>query len=79
MIETRRLKTAVILIKTVLSFVLSRKILNIDKYGTECLKVTVKDLRVYEKLECKKNQLKLDIEFLKKLQITWCVSKIPYL
>ena len=65
MIETRRLKTVVILIKTVLSFVLSRKILNIDKYGTECLKVTVKDLREYEKLECKKNQLKLDIEFLK--------------
>ena len=42
-----------------------RKIINICndtawKYGN----VTVKDFRKYEKLECKKNKLKLDIDFL---------------
>ena len=47
------------------SFVLSRKIVNIyndiaRNYGN----VTVKDSRKYEKLECKKNKLKLDIDFL---------------
>ena len=30
----------------------------------ECGNVTVKDFRKYEKLECKKNKLKLDIDFL---------------
>ena len=66
MIDTRRLKKFVILIKTVLSFVLSRKIINIfNNIAQKCRKVTVKDLRKYEKLECKKNQLKLDIDFLK--------------
>ena len=64
MIETRRLKN-VIFIQTILSFVLSRKIINIyndiaQKYGN----VTVKDFRKYEKLEYKKNKLKLDINFL---------------
>ena len=49
----------------VISFVLSRKIINIyndiaRKYGN----VTVKDFRRYEKLEYKKNKLKLDINFL---------------
>ena len=49
----------------VLSFVLSRKILNIYnnialKYGN----VTVKHFRKHEKLEYKKNKLKLDIDFL---------------
>ena len=49
----------------VLSFVLSRKIINIyndiaQRHGN----VTVKDFRKYEKLEYKKNKLKLDIEFL---------------
>ena len=44
---------------------LSRKIVNIyndipRKYGN----VTVKDIRKYEKLEYKKNKLKLDIDFL---------------
>ena len=44
---------------------LSRKIINIyndiaHKYGN----VTVKDFRKYEKLEYKKNKLKLDIDFL---------------
>ena len=64
MFETRRLKNFVIFIET-LSFVLSRKIINIyndiaRKYGN----VTVKDFRKYEKLEYKKNKLKLDIDFL---------------
>ena len=48
-----------------LSFVLSRKVINIDnnvawKNGN----VTAKDFRKFEKLECKKNKLKLDIDFL---------------
>ena len=65
MIETRHLKNVVIFIQTILSFVLSRKIINIyndiaRKYGN----VTVKDFRKYEKLEYKKNKLKLDIDFL---------------
>ena len=54
-----------IFIQTILSFVLSRKIINIyydigRKYG----KVTVKDFPKHEKLEYKKNKLKLDIDFL---------------
>ena len=65
MIETCRLKNVVIFVQTILSFVLSRKIINIyndiaRKYGN----VTVKDFRKYEKLEYKKNKLKLDIDFL---------------
>ena len=65
MIETRRLKNVVIFVQTILSFVLARKIINIyndiaRKYGN----VTVKDFRKYEKLEYKKNKLKLDIDFL---------------
>ena len=65
MIETRRLKNAVIFIQTILSFALSRKVINVynniaRKYGN----VTVKDFRKYEKLEYKKNKLKLDIDFL---------------
>ena len=54
MIKTRRLKIVVIVIQTILSFVLSRKIINIynniaRKYGN----VTVKDFRKHEKLEYK--------------------------
>ena len=65
MIETHRLKNVVIFIQTILSFVLSRKIINIyndiaRKYGN----VAVKDFRKYEKLEYKKNKLKLDVEYL---------------
>ena len=65
MTETRRLKNVLIFIQTILSFVLSRKIINIcnditRKYG----KVTVKDFRKYEKLKHKKNKLKLNINFL---------------
>ena len=66
MIKTRRLKNVAIFIQTILSFVLSRKIINVyndiaRKYGN----VTVKDFRKYEKLQYKKNKLKLDIDFLK--------------
>ena len=65
MIETRHLKNVVIFIQTILSFVLSRKIIiiyndNARKYGN----VTVKDFRKCEKSEYKKNKLKLDIDFL---------------
>ena len=65
MIETRCLKNVVIFIQTIESFVLPRKIINIynditRKYGN----VTVKDFWKYEKLEYKKNKLKLDIDFL---------------
>ena len=50
MIEMRRFKNVVIFIETILSFVLSRKIINIyndiaRKYGN----VTVKDFRKYER------------------------------
>ena len=65
MIETRRLKNVVIFFQTILSFVLSRKIINIyndiaRKYGN----ITVKHFRKYEKLQYKHNKLKLDIDFL---------------
>ena len=65
MIETRGLKKLVIFIQTVLSFVLSRKVINIyndiaRKYGN----VTVKDFQKHEKFEYKKDKQKLDIEFL---------------
>ena len=65
MSETRRLKNVVIFIQAILSFVLSRKVINIDnnvawKNGN----VTAKDFQKYEKLECKKNKLKLDLDFL---------------
>ena len=60
MIEMPRLKSVVIFFQRILSFVLSRKIINIyndiaRKYGN----ITVKDFQKYEKLEYKKNKLKL--------------------
>ena len=65
MTETFRLKNVVIFLQTILSLVLSRKIINVyndlaQKYGN----VTVKDFRRYKKLQYKKNKLKLDIDFL---------------
>ena len=65
MIEVHRLKNVVIFFQTISSFVLSRKIINIYnniawKYGN----ITIKDFRKHEKLEYKKNKLKLDIDFL---------------
>ena len=64
MIETRRLENVVIFIQTMLSFVLSREITNIysdsaRKFG----KVTGNIFRKCEKLEYRKNKLKLDIDF----------------
>ena len=65
MTETRRLKNVVIFIQTILSFVLSRKIINIyNDIARKYENATVKDFRIYEKLEYKKNKLKLDIDFL---------------
>ena len=58
---------AVIFIKIILSFMLSRKIINIcDDIALKYKNVIVKDSRkTYEKLECKKKKIKLDIDFLK--------------
>ena len=64
MIEIRRLKNVVILIQSIIRFVLSRKIINIyNDIAREYGKVTVRDFWKYEKLEYKKNKLKVDIEF----------------
>ena len=78
MIETRRLKNVIIFIEKVLSFVLSRKIINIyndiaRKYGN----VRVKDFRKCEKLEYKKNTLKLDIAFLNNCKELGVYPKFP--
>ena len=59
MIETGRLINVVIFTQTILCFVLSGKIVNV--YNDIA---TVKDFRKYEKLEYKKNKLKLGIDFL---------------
>ena len=65
MIETHRLKNVAIFIQTILNLVLSKNVINIYnnialKYGN----ITVKDFRKYEKLEYKKNKLKLGTDFL---------------
>ena len=83
MIETRHLKIVVIFIQAILSFVLSRKVINIyndiaRKYGN----VTVKGFRKYEKLEYKKKELKLDIDFLNNckqlgLYLKFLIFKLP--
>ena len=57
---------------------LSREIINIynniaQKYGN----VTVKDFRKYEKLEYKKNKLKLDIDFLNNCKHLGVYPKFP--
>ena len=77
MVETRRLKNVATFTQTILSFVLSRKIINIcndiaQKYGN----ATVSIFRKYGKLEYKKNKLKLDIDFLNSCKQLG-VSKIP--
>ena len=59
MIETRRLKNVVIFIQTILSFVLSRKIVNIyNDFASKHGNITIKVFRKYEKLEYQKNKLK---------------------
>ena len=65
MIETGRLKNIVIFFQAVLSFALPRNIINIyndiaQKYGN----VMLKNFQKHEKLEYKKNKLKLGIDFL---------------
>ena len=60
-----------------ISFVLSRKIINIyndiaRKYGN----VTVKDFQKYKKLEYKKKKLKLDIDFLKIANNLVCIQNL---
>ena len=62
MTQTRRLKNVVLFIETILSFVPSKRIINVFNdieriYGN----VTVKDFQKYEKLEYKNNKLKLGI------------------
>ena len=64
MIEMCRLKNVLIFILTIISFALSRKIRDIYDLAPKYGNVTVKDFRKYEKLDCKKNKLKLDIAFL---------------
>ena len=65
MIETNRLENVVIFIHIMLSFLLSRKIINIyNDIAREYRNVTVKNFQKYEKLEYKKNKRKLDIDFL---------------
>ena len=65
MIETHRLKKVVIFIQTILSFMLSKRIINIyNDIALQYGNVTVKDFRKYKKLEYKKKKLKLDIDFL---------------
>ena len=65
MIETRRLKNAVMFLQTIVSFLLPRKIMNMyNDLAQKDGNVTVKDCRKYEKLEYKNNKLKLDIDFL---------------
>ena len=65
MIETRRLKDAVSFFETILSFVLSRKIINVyNDLGQKYRNVMVKDFQKYEKLEYTNNKLKLGIDFL---------------
>ena len=65
MVKTRHLKNVLIFIQTVLSFVLSIKIINIyNDIARKYRNVTVKNFRKHEKLEYKKNKLKLEIDFL---------------
>ena len=75
MIETCHLENFVIFIQRLLSFVLSRKIINIysniaQKYGI----ATVKDFQKYEKLEHKKDYTKYKHQLSQQLQATCCVS-----
>ena len=77
MVETRRLKN-VIFFQTILSFVLSRKILNIyNNIARKYANVTVKDFWKYEQLEYKKTT-KIRHQLSQQLQTTWCVSEITY-
>ena len=83
MIEMRSLKNVVIFFLTVISFALSKKIINIyndlaQKHGN----VTLTDFHKYEKIGYKKNKLKLDINFLNNCKrLSFCskflIIKLP--
>ena len=80
MIETRRLKNAVMFLQTIVSFLLPRKIMNMyNDLAQKDGNVTVKDFRKYEKLEYKNNKTEIRYRLSQQLQTTWCVSEIPYL
>ena len=65
MIEMCLLKNVVIFFQTIITFLLSGKFIDIhNNLGRKHGNVTVKVFREYEKLECKKKKLKLDIDFL---------------
>ena len=75
MIEMRHLKKCYFFFQTISSFVLSRKIINVyDNLARKYGNVMVKDLRKYEKLEYRKNKLKLDIDFLKIANNLVCIQ-----
>ena len=66
MIEMSHLKNVLIFIQTVLSLVLSRKLINIYKnISRKNGDFTVTDFQKYEKLEYKKNKLNLLYKFIK--------------
>ena len=78
MIEMHRLKNVVNFLQTILIFVLSRKIINVFKdLVWKYENVTVKDFRKYEKLQYKKNKLKLDIDFLNNCKELGVYPKFP--
>ena len=80
MIETRRLKNAVMFLQTIVSFLLPRKIMNMyNDLAQKDGNVTVKDFRKYEKLEYKNNKTEIRYRLSQQLQTTWCVSKIIHL
>ena len=80
MIETRRLKNAVMFLQTIVSFLLPRKIMNMyNDLAQKDGNVTVKDFRKYEKLEYKNNKTEIRHRLSQQLQTTWCVSKIIHL
>ena len=80
MIETRRLKNAVMFLQTIVSFLLPRKIMNMyNDLAQKDGNVTVKDFRKYEKLEYKNNKTEIRYRLSEQLQTTWCVSKIIHL
>ena len=64
MTEMCCLKNVVIFSQTILSFVLSRKVISFYDIARKYGNVTAEDFWKYEKLEYKKNKLKLDIDFL---------------
>ena len=65
MIETRSLKNVVIFIQKILSFVLLRKIINITSIFYENMEMLQLKIHECEKLEYKRNKLKLNYDLYK--------------